>query len=81
MSPETSTKLERFLLVLTPTVPALLAWFSSLSNKKKLQEIHVQFNSRFDQMIQAVKTTANAAGRKEQREEDQARANQTNPNP
>ena len=46
-------------------VAAVAAAVSSLLNRRKIQEIKVQFNSRFDEFIEEARRVARAEGRQE----------------
>ncbi len=53
------------IIALCAALPGLFAFISSLLNRRKLKDVHGQFNSRMDQLIKEVKLAALAQGRLE----------------
>ena len=48
--------------IVAPTVPALLAFISSLLNRRKIQEVHLSVNSRLTELLEQTGKASHAEG-------------------
>jgi hypothetical protein len=60
--------------IIIAAIPGLLAWLQSCKNTSRIQEIHVLFNSRLDELLRAHGLAERAAGVQQEREESRDRA-------